>query len=444
MRRASRLTRSTPFRLAVTFTILLVAGFLLAGAIVYRIMSLDLADRLDETIQQTWTVIAASYGDNDLEDLTAAIDSHVRLQDDGQQLFSLIMPSGAQLAGNFVPDSAFSGFRDIRHAETAFRAYSGAVGANTLTVAFAYSETRELQMIVLAGFGWATIIVGCLAITAGVLLASGIQRRLDAIAHTMAEVSVGNISARIPLIGNGDDIDAVSAQVNDALDRLVALMEATRQVGHDIAHELKTPLNRLHIVLEQMRADATGKLATGLDEAQDEMARINATFEALLRISQIESGSRRAKFQDLEIGEVLAVIEEIYAEVAADEGKSLTYRRESAPLIVTGDRELLTQLFANLVENALRHCPAGTSIELSATRDANRIVAAVRDDGPGIPPEEREKVFRRLYRMDHSRTTPGSGLGLSLVKAVADLHHAELTAGDAKPGLRVEVAFSAR
>lgn len=445
MRRASSLARSTPFRLAVTFTVLLVAGFLLAGAIVYRIMSVDLMERLDESVRETYSVIAATYGDGDLEDLTGVLASHAALQEDGQeQLFALLGPSGEPLAGNFIPDATAEGFFNLSDRGTTFRAFGGRVGDNVLIVAFSYAETRELQVIVLAGFGWATIIVGCLAIAGGVLLAARVQRRLDAISHTMAEVSVGRIASRIPLIGSGDDIDAVSFQINEALNRLATLMETTRQVGNDIAHELKTPLNRLNITLEQIKAKAEGQVGAELADAQGEMERINATFDALLRIAQIETGARRSQFRDVDLGGILKTIHEIYADVAADQDKSLNLSEDQSSLVISGDKDLLTQLFANLVENALRHCPAGTRIELGAHRNGRQIDTVVCDNGPGIPIEEREKVFRRLYRMDKSRTTPGSGLGLSLVKAVADLHGARVALSDAEPGLRVGIVFDAR
>lgn len=449
MRRFS-LLRSTPFRLALTFAFLFVLAFILSGAIVYQLMSADLAERLDESIKETYSVVVVTYAENDLEDLVSTVDSHAALSPKKEQLFSLTGPDGNHLAGNFtaadLPDgfSMFAATLPGVPADTMYRAYSGSVGGNNLTVAFSLSETEELETIVLMSFGWATLIITGLAVAGGALLASRVQRRLDGIAATMVDVSHGRLDARIPLIGSGDDIDGVSAQVNAALDRLSALVDGMKQVSANIAHDLKTPLNRLQMILEAA-ADKTTlgqDVSDDLAEARAEGLQINETFDALLRIAQIEAGARKARFIDLDVNGVIETIAEVYADVAEDDGKSLLAKvLPSTECQIHGDWELLTQMFANLVENALRHCPTGTTIELSVTRQEDRILAKVSDGGPGIAPEEREKVFQRLYRLDNSRTTPGSGLGLSLVRAVADLHAASISLEDNHPGLVVVVSF---
>jgi signal transduction histidine kinase len=446
----SRLLRSTPFRLALTFAFLFMLAFVLSGAIVYQMMSANLAERLDETIRETYSVVAATYAGNDLEDLLATIESHAKLSPKKKQLFSLTDAAGNRLAGNFtaagLPDG-FSMFDAVLPGvppDTEYRAYSGSIGGNNLTVAFSLSETEELEQVALMSFGWATLIITGLAVAGGALLASRVQRRLDGIAATMVDVSHGRLDTRIPLTGKGDDIDIVSKQVNAALDRLAALVEGMKQVSANIAHDLKTPLNRLQMILDSASEKTlSGQNVAGeLAEAHAESLQINETFDALLRIAQIEAGARRARFTDVDLGEILKTIAEIYADVAEDDGKSLSLaQRQETTDRIHGDRELLTQMFANLVENALRHCPSGTSIKLSVTRQGERVVASVADNGPGIPAVEREKVFQRLYRLDHSRSTPGSGLGLSLVRAIADLHGATITLDDCRPGLEVAVSF---
>ncbi|MBZ9796919.1 ATP-binding protein [Mesorhizobium sp. ES1-4] len=446
----ARLLRSTPFRLALTFAFLFMLAFILSGAIVYQMMSADLAERLDETIKETYSIVAATYAEDDLEDLVAAVESHAKLSPMKEQLFSLTDAAGNHLAGNFtaagLPDgfSAFNAVLPGVPPDTEYRAYSGSIGGNNLTVAISLSETEELETVAMMSFGWATLIITGLAVTGGALLASRVQRRLDGIAATMVDVSHGRLDTRIPLTGNGDDIDMVSSQVNAALDRLSSLVEGMKQVSADIAHDLKTPLNRLQMILEGA-ADKAARhhdVSDDLADARSEGHQINETFDALLRIAQIEAGARKARFTDLGLGEILRTIAEIYTDVAEDDGKSLLPPRlEETADRIHGDRELLTQMFANLVENALRHCPPGTAIKLSATRRDGRVLASVADNGPGIPTGEREKVFQRLYRLDHSRSTPGSGLGLSLVRAIADLHGATITLEDCRPGLAVVVSF---
>ena len=446
----SRLLRSTPFRLALTFAFLFVLAFVLSGAIVYQMMSADLAERLDDTIKETYAVVAATYADNDLKELVETVGSHSLRSLKKEQLFSLTDATGNRLAGNFTAAGLPDGFSMFDTEMPGvppgaeYRAYSGPVGGNTLTVAFSLSETEELERIVLMSFGWGTLIITGLAVAGGALLASRVQRRLDGIAATMVDVSHGRLDTRIPLTGKGDDIDIVSSQINAALDRLSALVEGMKQVSANIAHDLKTPLNRLQMILDTAsEKNLSGqKIAAELAEAHAESLQINETFDALLRIAQIEAGARRARFTDVDLGEILQTIAEIYADVAEDDGKSLSLAQlQETTDRIQGDRELLTQMFANLVENALRHCPSGTSINLSVTRQGERVVASVADNGPGIPAQEREKVFQRLYRLDHSRSTPGSGLGLSLVRAIADLHGASITLENCLPGLAVVVSF---
>ncbi|WP_027037529.1 HAMP domain-containing sensor histidine kinase [Mesorhizobium ciceri] len=446
----SRLLRSTPFRLALTFAFLFVLAFVLSGAIVYQMMSADLAERLDDTIKETYAVVAATYADNDLKELVETVGSHSLRSLKKEQLFSLTDAAGNRLAGNFTAAGLPDGFSMFDTEMPGvppgaeYRAYSGPVGGNTLTVAFSLSETEELERIVLMSFGWGTLIITGLAVAGGALLASRVQRRLDGIAATMVDVSHGRLDTRIPLTGKGDDIDIVSSQINAALDRLSALVEGMKQVSANIAHDLKTPLNRLQMILDTAsEKNLSGqKIAAELAEAHAESLQINETFDALLRIAQIEAGARRARFTDVDLGEVLQTIAEIYADVAEDDGKSLSLAQpQETTDRIHGDRELLTQMFANLVENALRHCPSGTTIKLSVARQGERVVASVADNGPGIPTDEREKVFQRLYRLDHSRSTSGSGLGLSLVRAIADLHGASITLEDCWPGLVVAVSF---
>ncbi|RWA65319.1 MAG: HAMP domain-containing protein [Mesorhizobium sp.] len=446
------LLRSTPFRLALTFAFLFVLAFILSGAVVYQLMSADLARRLDQSIKETYSVVALTYAKNEQEDLIASVNNNADLNPDKDQLFSLTDSQGNRLAGNFTASDLPDGFSMFAARlpgvppGTMYRAYTGEVGDNSLTVAFSLAETDELETIALMSFGWGTLFITGLAIAGGALLASRVQRRLDGIAATMVDVSHGRLDARIPLTGNGDDIDAVSVQVNAALDRLSALVDGMREVSANIAHDLKTPLNRLQMILEQ----AADKTASGEDvtselaDARAESLQINQTFDALLRIAQIEAGARKARFVDLDVGSVVGTIGEVYADVAEDDGKSLsTMLVPDTEWYIHGDRDLLMQMLANLVENALRHCPPGTAIELSVARQGDRILVHVSDNGPGIPAAEREKVFQRLYRLDSSRTTPGSGLGLSLVKAVADLHGATIALKDNNPGLAVIVSFPA-
>jgi signal transduction histidine kinase len=226
------------------------------------------------------------------------------------------------------------------------------------------------------------------------------------------------------------------------LDRLHGLMEGLKQVSNDIAHDLRTPLSRLKQRLEAVRSEANSveEYREAVDQAVQDADMALSTFGALLRIAQIESGKRRANFSDLDLSELLASLVSTYSAVAEDMGKALVSSIESN-IWVRGDHELLTQLFVNLIENGLRHTPSGATVSLSLARRDGRPIAEVADTGPGIPESERTNVFKRFYRLERSRSTPGAGLGLALVAAVADLHSARIELLDNKPGLKVVLQF---
>jgi len=446
--RLAKLRRSTPFRLAVTFGVLFVVTFILSGAIMYHMLRAGLERDLEQSLHEMNSLIASAYEAHDTEDLVNTLNNYASFQSTSDGLYSLTDAGGHKLAGNFaaprIPNGVYTvTSRDVGlKGHERYRMQVSTIGPYTLVVAENFNDIDEMLRIVLVSFEWAAAIVVATAIGGGVFLAVRAQARLDKVARTMNDVSHGELQARIPVTGNGDDIDTVAIQINAALERLQTLVESMRQVSADIAHDLKTPLNRLRLTLDAAvtRNDRQLDVSSLLDEARNESDRINATFEALLRISQIEAGARRERFQATDIDDVLAVISEVYADVAEDAGQSLAIS-DHGPAVIWGDRDLLTQMLANLVENAINHCPAGTVITLSLRRQDDRAILSVADNGPGIPAEERDKVFRRLYRLDKSRTTTGSGLGLSLVKAIADLHSAEIAMGEHHPGLIISIAF---
>ena len=453
LKKSSRLLRSTPFRLALAFGLLFILALMVAGIITYQLLKRDLAQALDDSVRDTYSVVASTYSPKDPEDLVAAVEAYARLNNAEDSIFLLVGEKGERLAGNVSLFAAQDGLSTIQAADIGqkgddrIRIQAGTVSGNRLIVGESYAETDDLEHIALMSFAWASGVIVILACGGGALLAARAQKRLDGIERAMADVSAGNLARRIPLEGNGDDIDVVTAHMNRALDRLSALVEGMRQVSADIAHDLKMPLNRLRMTIEQamQQSGRGGDIQAFLLDAREESDRINATFEALLRISQIEAGARKARFRPLDLEDIMSSVAEIYGSVAEDNGQSLAFAtRPPSPCMVNGDRELLTQLFVNLVENAINHCPPMTSITLALQAGDGSFTATVADDGHGIPEEERELVFRRLYRLDKSRTTPGSGLGLSLVKAIADLHAARITLEDRHPGLGIIISFPAQ
>jgi len=315
----------------------------------------------------------------------------------------------------------------------------------TFVIADDLSSVEDVKEVVAHAFGIVLAISVLLGLAAGFLLTNGLLWRVEAVTRTAEAIIAGDLTRRIEATGRDDEFDRLATSLNAMLDRIAELMDNLRQVTDDIAHDLRTPLSRLRQNLERMRAQGSAghDRADAVERAIAEADGLLATFSALLRISQVEAGSQRSAFRPVDLTEVIETVCQAYGPDLEEGGRTLACDVVGG-IAVDGDRELLVQLFANLVENALGHTPRGTTVRIrlrGAGSTGMGPVAEVSDDGPGVPEAELEKVFRRFYRLERSRTTPGNGLGLSTVAAIAKLHGADIRLADAAPGLRVTVAF---
>jgi signal transduction histidine kinase len=298
------------------------------------------------------------------------------------------------------------------------------------------------QEAIIDSFLWSGGLALVLAMAAGLLISFSFLRRIDDINTTSLAIIDGRLKERIPLRGTSDEIDKLSANLNRMFDSNDALVESLKQVSTNIAHDLRTPLSRLRQRLEvaHTQAKSTKDFREHIEGALEDSDQLLKTFAALLRIAQIESGTRKSAFAKLDLSELCHRVTNIYQAVAEDEGKILTCSI-AENVNCFGDSELLLLLLVNVIENAIRHTPKGTSIELKLERGVTEAVTTIADSGPGIPAELRAKVLERLYRLDQSRSTPGSGLGLALGEAIADLHETSLKLSDNNPGLRVSLTL---
>ncbi len=303
------------------------------------------------------------------------------------------------------------------------------------------TATRER---ILHAFLWVELGAVVIAVVGGLFLGFRFLRRVDAIAETCKAIIAGRLDERIPLLGRGDEWDRLAAAINEMLNRISALLENLRQVSSDVAHDLRTPLTRMRNRLEEARTRSVGveEYSAAVTTAIEDTDQLLAMFTAVLRISQVEAGTRKSAFAWVSLSELLENIYQLYLPVAEDYGHSLTAVLQEG-ICIHGDAELLTQMFSNLLENAIRHTPQRTRIEISLKSEGKSIAAVVSDDGPGIDPGEYQKVLRRFYRLSSSRSSSGHGLGLALVAAIAQLHQAEISLASANPGLRVKATFPA-
>ncbi|HWJ36868.1 MAG TPA: HAMP domain-containing sensor histidine kinase [Steroidobacteraceae bacterium] len=295
---------------------------------------------------------------------------------------------------------------------------------------------------ILSAFLWVVLGAVVIAVVGGLFLGSRFMRRVDAIARTCKSIIAGRLDERIPVMGRGDEWDRLAGAINEMLNRISALLENLRQVSSDVAHDLRTPLTRMRNRLEAARTKSTNiaEYSAAVATAIDDTDQLLAMFAALLRISQVEAGARLSTFSLVSLTDILENIYQIYLPVAEDYEHSLISDCQKN-IAIRGDAELLTQMFSNLVENAIRHTPEHTRIRIVLKSDGRSVAASIIDDGPGIDPAEHQKVLRRFYRISSSRSTAGHGLGLALVAAIAELHHAKLALSNANPGLQVQTTF---
>jgi signal transduction histidine kinase len=440
--------RTASFGLAVLYTLLFVASVLILGIVFYLIVqtSLDrqIASRIDAEIallHQELTFEGKDALVKEVEErakVSPALD-YLVLDADGSRLAGNLpsMPNTVGWTDLSEPPSSRGGRpRDLRVRNVALpQGLRLAVGDDLAAM-------ENIRSALIEALAWSLLAVPLVSLAGGLALSFGFLRRVDAITRTADAIIGGDLNQRIPTRGTNDNFDRLSETLNLMLDRIQALMDSLRQVSNDIAHSLKTPLGHLRQKLRTARASDGLKCKNAIDAAMADIENLLETFSALLRIAQIEAGTRRVGFGQVKVSSLLAHLAESYTAAAEHEGKSISLN--IAPKITTwGDKALLTEMFSNLLDNALRHTPRGTHIEVSLAESDSNTVAFVADNGPGVPAEDCDLIFRRFYRSARSAKKPGHGLGLSIAAAVADLHGIALKAEDNKPGLRMRVSFSA-
>jgi signal transduction histidine kinase len=284
-----------------------------------------------------------------------------------------------------------------------------------------------------------------LGILGALLIRSLFRRMIRDISTTTRAIARGDLTRRIQKTGDGDEFDELAEIINDMLDRISRLMDGVRQVSNAIAHDLRTPITRARTRLEDasLHAHSAEDLQSAIERATLDLDGIVGVFEALLRIAEIEAGSRRAAFAPIDLAPMLHDIDELYRAVAEERGLYLeTIIADHLPLL--GDRELVQQAVANLLDNALKFSATGTTVSFIARQDDAIIEIAIADRGPGISDEDRDRATERFFRAESARSTSGSGLGLALVAAVAQLHNGTLHLADNHPGLRAIITLPAR
>jgi signal transduction histidine kinase len=445
------LFRSSAFRIAGIYSTLFVLSLIVLLAVIYRNATTEFRADLREKIKAETNVLLALPGGQSADALVRDLADRRRTD-----LFYGIENAARQrLAGNLEDAQILAGWsetdifetpEDRRTGETVSVIVLGTPLADGGLLAIGASDdgADDLAHIILVTSSWVLGLTALLALAGGLIIYRTSMRRVDVIARSSRDIMTGDLAHRLPLQGSGDEVDLLSESINQMLERIEQLMGSMKQVTSDIAHDLRTPLGRLRQNLEIARESEVtiDGCRAAFCRAIEETDGILGTFDALLRIGTIESGGPAKRFTQVDLSDLVAQLSEGYRPVAEDNGQTIETAIEPG-IHINGDRELLTQMMVNLVENGIRHCPAGTLISISLTGRSSAIHLIVDDNGTGVAPEELAKILRPFYRLEQSRSSNGSGLGLALVSAIARLHGINLELADNQPGLRVSLGFPA-
>lgn len=449
--RLSELPRTTSFRLALLFLLLFGAASLTLFGVLYWQTKDFMRDRVIAWLTTEQQGVA-SMSQAQLLDRLAA---HVVFDTVMERPFTLYDATGRLEAGSplDLPASQvvelprehsfmFTAQRGGR--ETQFRGLIHQLPTGELMlIAKDTTEIHAFGDVLIWSFFWGALITALLGLAGALIAGADAVHRIDGVTRAAQRIVRGDLSGRLPTRGRSGDFDRLVLVINGMLGEIEHLMQEVKGVCDNIAHDLRTPLTRLLAGLERAsrRARSADDYAAAVDEAIQETRGVLKTFAALLRISEVESGARRAGFTTVDLPTVAADVVELYEPMA--EEKSVALRLAScggSVSLMPGDPSLLFEAVGNLVENAIKFTPSGGTVTVRTFTDSDRPGIEVADTGPGIPAAEREAVMRRFYRSEASRHTPGSGLGLTLVAAVARLHEMTLTVADAAPGCRITLS----
>jgi signal transduction histidine kinase len=453
---AKRLLRTNAFRLAALYLTLFATSVLALLVFIYWATAGFIEQQTEATLDAEVAGLAEQYEQRGLSGLVQVIAERSAGERGDAMIYLIVDPQGHPLAGNL---SSWPTTHEIRPGWISFPVEIGHGGAREthpalgtifaipggyrLLVGRDLRDAAAYRKRVTDTLAWAGLLTLGLGLAGGIFISRHMLRRVEAVSNTAAGIIHGDLGKRVPLTGSGDEFDQLATNLNAMLDQIERLMEGMRQVTDNIAHDLRTPLSRLRSRLEVTlleRPDAA-RCQEVVRETIAEADQLLGTFNALLSIAEAEAGSARASMQALDLAEIAASVAELYAPFAEEKGLTLAVAAKG-PVWVQGDRHLLAQAVANLLDNAIKYTPEG-QISLRVIGDGHEARLEVVDSGPGIPADRRDAVFDRFVRLEGSRSTPGNGLGLSLVRAVARLHGGNVVLADNQPGLRAVLTLPA-
>jgi signal transduction histidine kinase len=451
--RAPRLFRTIAFR--IVFIYIAIFAISAAGLVAFTYWNTkrELDMQTDQTIDAEIIGLSEQYQRLGLGGLADVIMS--RSARNGQGLYLLTDLQRHPIAGNldgwpqiiFRPHSfvEFNYERRVGGVSTLRRARGrvfALTGGFQLLVARDVHERHETVRLFSTTLPWSLMLMLVLGVIGGGFMSRNLIARLDSINDTSREIMAGDLSRRVPVRGSGDEFDTLANSLNKMLDRIEQLMRGMREVTDSVAHDLRTPLNRLRNRIDAAlrRLPPESAEYAEIESAAIEIDQLIATFNALLLIAEAEAGMAREAMARIDLRDVVEGIAELYGPLAEEKGLGFEVA-PSGEAMIAGNKRLIAQALANLVDNAIKYTPEGGKIGVSIESTPEGVGLIVADSGAGIPAEDRARVLGRFVRLEASRHSPGTGLGLSLVVAVAKLHDARLDLADNKPGLKAILLF---
>ncbi len=409
-----------------------------------------MTQQMDSTIQAEIQGLAERYDQEGLQGLTKLIAERVdRQQVAGNSIYLLTTFTLQPLVGNLdrwpknaaVTNDWIEFALEVNEQTSETHIARAKIfrlpGKYGLLVGRDVHQLTEAKRRIIQALTWGLAIMVLLAFVGGLVLSRRTVRKIERINQTTQSIMSGDLSRRVPVTGRNDDFDQVAENLNQMLDRIQMLMDDIRRVSDNIAHDLRTPLARLrqHLEAARLQEEPSSKSAINLEKSIKEADSLLTTFNALLRIARIEARQVKAGFAEIDFYTLLEDVVEFYEPLVEEKNQTLETTLE-ANINSQGDQHLLFQAIANVLENAIKYTPDNGNLSISLIRLSSELIITIADNGPGIPESERDKVFRRFYRLDQSRSSSGNGLGLSMVSAVIALHNGTITLEDNTPGLR--------
>lgn len=457
----STLPKTFTFRLALVYVGLFSLSVVILFAFIYTFAMRYVQSQVNDTVRMQYSYLTKEYHQTGSSGVESRIKELIASDDDGSEIYLLVNNKNEKIVGNLNewPVGATIGQNIEKNAKWISFNIEGAhynrktvqVKAITVTlskwrtllVGKTLQNTEKIEQIIVQTF-WASLLVTLLMAFIGALVITrSVMNRINVINRSAHTIMHGELSTRIPFTKGGDEFDDLSSNLNKMLDKIETLLKSLGQIANNIAHDLRSPLNRIINRLDAglRNIDESNPARNLLEQNIVDMHELIGTFNSILKISELEANTDFRDFQPCYLRVIIEQMVEFYEPYAAEKNIALVNHIDSE-IIISGEKNLLTQALTNIVDNAIKFTQSGGRVDIYCEQNEKILDIVIADNGIGIPEDYRDKVFEKFFRLEQSRHTKGNGLGLSLVDAIARIHNAEVILADNNPGLRVCLRFN--